>query len=223
MDKKKISSSFGIILAAGSVWGLVEFGAGLGLQKCATLITGAVLTGLSFFWLSFIWSTVRRLVPILIIVCIAMLFKWLDALLLQVAWNHGSVLNPMFAFFTAMIGFIVFIGLFRKRFSQNLLTRILVGGGAALAAMCLFPLVKFATGSAACTYAATNIPLSVYTAPIAMVIAMFTVPLGYRAAAWYQSEDRRISQTRPSTILSRLWSPAVFIACVVIIVMVRII
>ena len=223
MDKKKISSSFGIILAAGSVWGLVEFGAGLGLQKCATLITGAVLTGLSFFWLSFIWSTVRRLVPILIIVCIAMLFKWLDALLLQVAWNHGSVLNPMFAFFTAMIGFIVFIGLFRKRFLQNLLTRILVGGAAALAAMCLFPLVKFATGSAACTYAATNIPLSVYTTPIAMVIAMLTVPLGYRAAAWYQSEDRRIIQTRPFTILSRLWSPAVFIACVVIIVMVRII
>ena len=223
MDKKSISSSFGIILAAGSVWGLVEFGAGMGFQKCATLVTGAILTGLSFFWLSFIWSAVRRLFPVLLIVGIAMLFKWLDALLLQVSWNHGSVLHPMFAFFTALAGFLLFIGIFRKRFSQSLLTRILVGGGAALAAMCLFPLVKFATGSAACTYAATNIPLSIYTAPIAMLIAMFTVPLGFRAASWFYSENRQIKQAQPSTIISRLWSPAVFIGCVVIIVMFRII
>lgn len=223
MSKKNIFSSYGIVLAAGSVWGLIEFGAGMGLQKCATLVTGAILTGLSLFWLSFIWSAVKHLIPVIVIVIIAMLFKWLDALLLKVAWNHGSVLNPMFAFFTTLTGFVVFIGIFRKRFSHSLLARILVGGGAALAAMCLFPLVKFVTGSAACTFAATQIPLSIYTAPVAMIIGMVTVPLGFRAASLFHSEKHQDGQLQPSTLLTRLWSPAVFIGCVVIIVMVRII
>ena len=223
MERKSIFSSFGIILAIGSIWGLAEFGAGMGLQKCATLITGAVLTGLSFFWLSFIWSATKRLIPILMIVGIAILFKWLDALLLQVAWNHSSVLNPMFAFFTAMVGFMLLIGIFKNQFSGSIRNRILIGGGAALLAMCMFPLVKFTTGTPACTYAATNIPLAIYTSPIAVVLAMITVHLGYRAASWYYSENRRVSQIQNSTILHRLWSPAVFIACVMIMIVVRIV
>ena len=128
MDRKSIITRGGIILAAGSLWGIMEFGAGMGLQKCATLATGAVLTGLSFFWLSMVWSATKRIIPILLIVLIAMMFKWLDALLLQMAWNHGSVLNPMFAFFTAMTGFLILAGLFRKKFFQNRLEQLEVAG-----------------------------------------------------------------------------------------------
>lgn len=223
MKRTKIFPGFGIILAIGSVWGLVEFGAGLGLQKCAALMTGAILTGLSFFWLSLIWSISKRLLPVLLIVAIAMAFKWLDALLLQVAWNHGSVMNPMFAFFTAMTGFIILIILFKKGFSKNLRNRILIGGGAALIATALFPLVKFATGSPACTYAATNIPLAVYTAPIAILIAMITVPLGHRTAMWISREELPAKPAWPSTLISGLWSPALFLACVIIIIAVRMI
>jgi hypothetical protein len=223
MDKKNISSYFGIILASGSVWGLAEFAAGLGLQKCATLITGAVLTGISFFWLSFIWSATKRMAPVLMIVAIAILFKWLDALLLQVAWNHGSIMNPMFAFITAMVGFFLVAGIFRNRFSKSPLNRILAGGGAALVATCMFPLVKFATGIPACSFAATNIPLAIYTAPVAIAIAMVTVPLGYRAASWYNGEERQMNQVQPSNFLTRLWSPAVFLGCVLVVVLVRLI
>jgi hypothetical protein len=219
MEREKINSNLGIILAAGAIWGLVEFGAGMGLQKCATLITGAVLTGLSFFWFSFIWTAVRRVIPIIMIVIIAMLFKWLDAWLLDVAWNHGSVLNPMFAFFTAMIGFLVFIFLFRQGFSKLLWMRILVGSGAALIAVCLFPLAKFATGIPACTFASTNIPLAIYTAPVTILISMVTVPLGYRAALWYRSLD----PDQSPAWLHRIWSPAVLAGCVLIMILVRVI
>ena len=221
MKREKITSNLGIILTVGSIWGLVEFGAGMGLQKCATLITGAVLAGLSFFWFSFIWTTVRRVIPIIMIVVIAMLLKWLDAWLLHIAWNHGSVLNPMFAFVTAMIGFLVFISLFRKRFSERLWIRVLVGGGAALIAVSLFPLVGFATGSVACKYAATNIPLAIYTAPVAIFISMVTVPLGYRAALWYR--HRASDPEHRSVWLQRIWSPAVLAVCVLIMILVRII
>jgi hypothetical protein len=223
MDRKNISTSFGIILAIGSLWGLTEFGAGMGLQKCATLITGALLTGFSFFWLSFIWGATRRLFPVVLIVIIAMLFKWMDALLLQVAWNHGSVLNPMFAFLTAMVGFILLIALFRNQFARSFRSRILVGGSAALLAMCMFPLVKFITGTPACTYAATQIPLAIYTAPIAVVLAMIMVPLGFRVASWYHDKNRRTYRIQISPVFNRLWSPAVFIVCVIIMIVVRII
>ena len=51
MNRNTIKSNLGIIVVIGSVWGLTEFAFGLGLQKCATLYTGAILTGLAFFWL----------------------------------------------------------------------------------------------------------------------------------------------------------------------------
>ena len=161
MKTTAVRNNLGLIVAIGSVWGLTEFAFGMGLQKCATLYTGAILTGIAFFWLSFIWSITRKVLPILIIVGIAMLFKFMDALLLPVAWNHGSILNPIFAFFTLMLGFLLFSSLFRKGFSSTLLSRVMVGAGAAVVATALFPLVKFATGTPACLYLNTHFPLAI--------------------------------------------------------------
>jgi len=223
MDKQGIKSNLGIVVATGSIWGLTEFAFGLGLQKCATLFTGAILTGLAFFWLSFVWSATRSFVSIILLVVIAMLFKWLDALLLQVAWNHGSVLNPMYAFFTIMLGFLLLLGLFRNRFSAKLMNRILVGAGAAVIATALFPLAKFATGNPACMYASTNIPLVVYTAPVAIILSMMTVPLGFTAATWYSRVIQGARSERPATLMAKIWSPAVVLCCLLIITLVRII
>ena len=222
MTTSTVKSNLGIIVAIGSVWGLTEFAAGMGLQKCATLLTGAILTGLAFFWVSFIWSLTRKLLPVLIIVGMAILFKLLDALLLPVAWNHGSILNPAYAFVTILVGFSLLISLFKKQFSTRLMNRILLGAGAAIMATALFPLVRFATGSAACFYASTNIPLAIYTAPVAIAISMITVPLGYLAAGWYTGKIEVDGRLHPS-LLSRLWSPAVLICCILIITLVRII
>jgi len=151
------------------------------------------------------------------------MFKWLDALLLQVAWNHGSIVNPIYAFFTIMVGFTLVMLLLRKRFFENLFSRILVGAGGAVIACALFPLAKFTTGVPACMYAATNIPLAIYTAPVAIILAMITVPLGFRAASWYTEKTRSINGEGAIGLLARLWSPAVVICCLLIITLVRII
>ena len=111
--------------------------------------------------------------------------------------------------------------LFKKHFSKRLLNRILIGAGAALVATALFPLVKFATGTTACFYAATNIPLAIYTAPVAIVISMITVPLGYLAAGWYTGKISSTNSAHPATLLARIWSPAVVICCILIITLVR--
>lgn len=222
MTTSAVKKNLGIIVAVGSVWGLTEFAAGMGLQKCATLFTGAILTGMAFFWVSFIWSLTKKLLPILIIVGMAILFKLFDALLLPVAWNHGSILNPAYAFLTILVGFSLLILLFKKQFTTKLVNRILIGAGAAIIATSMFPLVRFATGSAACFYASTNIPLAVYTAPVAIAISMLTVPLGYRAACWYSGIAMEPNQTHPS-FLARLWSPALMVSCLLIIILIRII
>jgi hypothetical protein len=223
MDKNLIKSNLGIILAAGAVWGLTEFAFGLGLQKCAVLFTGAILTGLAFFWVSFVYSLSRSIIPVLIILSVVVLFKFLDALLLPVTWNHGTILNPIFAFFTLTLGFLLLIALFRRRFFSGLFNRIVVGAGAALVATSLFPLAGFVTGSNACVYASTNIPLSIYTAPVAMIIAMCTVPLGFFAAEKYSGYIAGSGREKPASLPARLWAPAVVICCLLIVTIARII
>ena len=165
----------------------------------------------------------RILLPILVIVGIDILFKFLDALLLPVAWNHGSILNPVFALFTILLGFSLLISLFKSRFNSKLLNRILVGAGAAIITTALFPLVKFASGTPACLYAATSIPLAIYTAPLAILISMFTVPLGYKAAGWYTGVAQDRQTAHPVSLLARFWSPAIIICCLLIITLIRII
>lgn len=222
MEKNRIRPFLGIILAVGSVWGMTEFVFGLGLQKCATLYTGSILTGLAFFWISFTWSITGRILPVVMIVAIAMAFKLLDAVLLPVAWNHGSILNPMFAFFTQMVGFVLLTALFSQRFRRSHLNRVLLGAGAAVTAVALFPLVKFATGVPACLYASTHIPLVYYTAPLAIGLSMITVPLGYLAAGPILNMIRDEKPLLQNGTLYRFWSPAITIGCLLIIVLFRI-
>ena len=64
MTTSTVKSNLGIIVVVWSVWGLTEFAAGIGLQKCAALFTGAILTGMAFFRVSFIWSITRKLLPV---------------------------------------------------------------------------------------------------------------------------------------------------------------
>jgi uncharacterized PurR-regulated membrane protein YhhQ (DUF165 family) len=116
----------------------------------------------------------------------------------------------------------VLILIFKNQFSKRLLNRILLGAGAAIIATAMFPLVRFATGSAACFYASTNIPLAIYTAPVAIAISMITIPLGYRAALWYVAKSQEENRLQPS-LLSSLWSPAVLVSCILIITLIRII
>jgi hypothetical protein len=222
MKNKLVKPHLALIIATGSVWGMTEFLFGLGLQKCATLYTGAILTGLAFFWISFTWSVTRSIVPVIMIVAIAVAFKLLDALLLPVAWNHGSVINPMFAFVTQMVAFVLLISLFRKVFSKGPIYRSLLGAGAAIIAVAIFPLVKFATGVPACLYASTNTPLVYHTAPVAIVLSMITVPLGYLAATFYLKVIREKNPVLQHSFLHRIWSPAVMIGCLLLIALFRI-
>ena len=68
-----------------------------------------------------------------------------------------------------------------------------------------------------------HIPLIIYTSPVAIILSMITVPLGFRAGTWYTEKIRDNNSGEPVSLLARLWSPAVVICCLLIITLVRII
>ena len=79
---------FGTLVALGSVWGLSEAGLGLALETCARFISGSVMTGIAFFFISAAWARSKRFAGPALVTAIALAFKLLDAvwLGLPVQW-----------------------------------------------------------------------------------------------------------------------------------------
>jgi len=77
--------------------------------------------------------------------------------------------------------------------------------------------VKFVTGIPACVAAGTSVPLSIYYAPLAIFLALFTIPLGFwlgeRIEAAFLGEHR----------LPTLVSPLGFLICLTIMTLIRLI
>ena len=210
-------ADFKILLVAGAVWGVTEVIMGTWLNGCATLYSGAIMTGLAFFYMSLTWSATRKILPLLLMLILVILFKMLNALLLSLPVTHGSVMNPAFAFVMQTIGFLLMILIFRKLFFQRLNARILTGIGAAAVAVLLFPFAGHVTGSAACLAAGTQIPLSIYTSPLAIGIACVTVPLGYHAAQRLSVAADR-TEISGVSVAGRLWPAFVFFVCLALVV-----
>lgn len=212
-----------VILALGAVWGLSEALLGMWLQRCASQYSGAIMTGLAFFYLSFVWTSTRRVWPLVLLFIMVALFKMLDALLLSISLNHGAVVNPIFAFFLETLFFILSAGFLRKQFMKNWRVRSAIGAGAALASALFFPLTGLFTGVPACLYPGTGIPLSVYTAPLAMLIGLITVPLGALLAEGYNKLPSAGELGRIGKVFRYSWSPLLFMLCLVIMTLVRLI
>ena len=182
MNKKITVNHLSIALVAGSVWGFGEVALGAGLRSCAHLVSGSLMTGVAFFFIAATWSASRNILIPLLTVLVASLFKLFDAVLLSQPVMSGTIGNPVFAFILEGLAFVTLILLFRKiKWKRS--TGALLGAGAALIAVGLFPLVKFATGIPACVYPNTAIPLSIYFSPVAIAFSALTVPLGLYVGA----------------------------------------
>ena len=184
-------STWGPVLALGAIWGVAEAGLGMGLRQCAAQVSGALMTGVALFFMAAGRRLAGRAVAVAVMVGTAAVFKLFDALLLGLPVRHGAVANPIFAFVVEGAAFVVVLALLRRDLVDKHLGRGLLGGLAALIAVNVFPLVKFATGIPACVVPGTAYPLSLYYAPLAVGISLVTVPLGWlageRLAAWTSS------------------------------------
>lgn len=223
MDKKNPKSYLGIVFMLGAVWGMSEAALGMGLRTCASALSGSIMTGVALFFIAACWVVSRNVLGVALLVLIASLFKMFDALLLSLPIIHGAVANPMFAFIMEGAAFLLIVTLIKDRLFQKTSGRALSGGMAALLAVNLFPLVKFATGIPACVAAGTGYPLSLYYAYVAVAISMITVPLGILVGTEIRAFEAGIARIRERKIFQYVVSPVTVVLCMMIIVLIRII
>jgi hypothetical protein len=193
MSQKNPSFQFANIVMLGAVWGFAEAGLGLGLQRCASLASGSIMTGVALLFIAAAWVLTRRAAGVVLMVALVTLLKLFDALLLGLPVRHGAVANPIFSFWTEGLAFLLIIAIIKESLAQKRHGQAALGAGAALLAVNLFPLAKFATGIPACVLAGTGYPLSLYYAPIAVGLSLITVPAGFwlgeRIAASEQAHE----------------------------------
>ena len=223
MERTILKSHLGIAIILGSVWGFAEAALGMGLRSCAALVSGSLMTGVALFFISVGWVATRRfLVPILVVL-IACFFKLFDALLLSLPIKHGAIGNPIFAMLMEGLAFLILVELFNKNRWQQKSSRALLGGGAALIAVSLFPLVKFSTGIPSCVFSGTSVPLSVFFAPVAVVLSAFTVPLGFITGEKIRSTATNFEIVIEKKALRYLISPATLVLCLALVALIRLI
>jgi hypothetical protein len=180
MSQTPVKWNWGPVLILGSLWGLSEAALGMSLRRCASTMSGSVMTGVAFFFLATAWAVSPRRKTTVLMVVAAAGFKLFDALLLGLPLLHGAIGNPIFAMVMEGAAFVLIISVVSASVAGNAAGQGLAGGLAALVAVNLFPLVKYATGVAPCV-TGTSYPLSPYYAPIAVALSALTVPGGLRA------------------------------------------
>jgi hypothetical protein len=202
MSQSPQRTPWGPILVLGSLWGLSEAALGAYLRQCASTVSGSVMTGAGLFFLAAAWALSPRARTIAVTAGLAVGFKLFDALLLGLPVLHGAIGNPIFAIVMEGAAFGVIISIVDRSVSSKAAGQGLAGGLAALVAVNLFPLVKSATGVAACVNG-TGYPLSLYYAPIAVAVSALTVPLGLRSGAVLAvrvSRPARLGWLSPATV-----------------------
>ena len=183
------------VLVLGSLWGLSEAALGMFLRQCASTMSGSIMTGAALFFLAAAWAVSPRVKTIAVMAGLAAAFKLFDALLLGLPVLHGAIGNPIFAIVLEGAAFVLIMSVVSRSLAGRALGRGLSGGLAALVAVNLFPLVKYATGVTACV-TGTGYPLSLFYAPIAVALSVLTVPAGILAGNAVASLEARPAALR---------------------------
>ena len=221
MNINNSKSYLGIVVILGSIWGFSEAALGMSLRSCASLYSGAVMTGVALFFMASCWRVTGKTLNVLLLVLIASIFKMFDALLLSFPLKHGAIGNPIFAFFMEGAAFLLLIYLFNEKLRQKIGGQAILGGMMALLAVNLFPLVKFATGVPACVVPGTSYPLSLYYAPVAVILSSVTVPFGLWVGARIEIVETKYKEAIQGKKLRYILSPAAFVLCLAIMVLIR--
>ncbi len=221
MRQKISSSSLGFLIILGSVWGLSEAALGLGLESCAKLASGSIMTGFSLFFISAAWVRTRQIAGPALVVALALGFKLFDALLLGLPIGDGAIVNPMFAFAAEGLAFLLIAPFIAEAWRKKAAGQSILGGISALLAVNLFPLVKFATGVPACVVPGGTTPLSLYYAPLAVGISLITVPLGFLAAAKIEALEGRVTTASRAAAWRWLVPAAAAALCLIIQALIR--
>jgi hypothetical protein len=211
------------IIILGAAWGLAEAALGLGIHKCASFASGSIMTGVALFFIGASWAVSHSAVGVALAVALVSVIKLFDALLLSLPVISGSVANPIFAFWTEGLAFLAVFALLQGSLSTKKAGLATSGALAGLAAVNLFPLVRFATGIPACVVPGTNFPLSLYYSPIAVALSALTVPFGLWAGGRMAQAAERAAALGRYSAARRFASPAALVLSLLLIAFVHLI
>lgn len=223
MDRSISTPRFGMVIVLGSLWGLSEAALGMGLRNCAAFVSGSLMTGVALFFIAAGWMVSRRIMGVFLMVFMAMLFKMFDALLLSLPLRHGAIGNPIFAFFMEAIAFVLLFALIKEKITGKVPGQAIFGGIAAVLAVNLFPLVRYATGVPACMAPGTGYPLSLYYIHFAVLTSIVTVPLGFWAGSKMGAFETRSVIGGAGKKFAYVLSPAALILCLAVVALLRLI
>jgi len=221
MEKSTVKFQLGLAVILGSVWGLSEVALGMGLRACASSVSGSLMTGVALFFIAVSWAATRRWFIPVMVVLIASCFKLFDALILSLPLTHGAIGNPIFAFLLEGFAFLLLLAVFTQRRLMKRPAQSLLGGGSALIAVGMFPLVKFATTVPACVYPGTAVPLSIMFSPVAIVLSAVTVPLAFYTAERIVAGSESFEQAIRSRALRIIISPVTLVICLALVFLFR--
>jgi len=221
MSEKKAAIGIHHLIVLGAAWGLAEAALGLGLQRCASLASGSIMTAVALFFISAVWVATSRIIALALTVALVTIIKLFDAYLLSLPVRHGAVANPIFAFWTEALAFVLIIAILKEPLAQKRTGQAVGGALSALVAVNLFPLVKFATGIPACVIAGTGYPQALYYAPFAIGLSLITVPLGFQVGKWIAAAEARQGAFIHGKAYRYLVAPAAAALCLLIIVLIR--
>jgi hypothetical protein len=221
MSEQKSAVGIHHLIVLGAAWGLAEAVLGLGLQRCASLASGSIMTAVALFFIAAVWVSTHRAAGLALTVALVTAIKLFDAYLLSLPVRHGAVANPIFAFWTEALAFLLIVAVLKETLAQKRRGQAVGGALAALVAVNVFPLVKYATGIPACVVAGTGYPLSLYYAPFAIVLSLVTVPLGFKVGDWIAAAEARKGAFVRSKAYRYLITPAAAALCLLVIALIR--
>ena len=221
MANKPPTAGIPHLIVLGAAWGLTEAALGLGLQRCASLASGSIMTAVALFFIAAVWVSTRRVVGLVLTVALVTIIKLFDAYLLGLPIRHGAGANPIFAFWTEALAFLLIVAVLKETLARKRTGQAIGGALTALVAVNMFPLVKYATGIPACVVTGTGYPQALYYAPFAIGLSLLTVPLGFQVGEWIAAAEARQGAFIHGKAYRYLVTPAAAALCLLIIVLLR--
>ena len=170
------------------MWGITEFFMGTLLKNLYPgNITGSVLIGLSFFFLSATYYLNERISSLIIILIISTLFKLSGTILIGKSLASPFFINPVLSMLLSVCLFIILQRLILKDKKTTGINSFFAGAILAAVTALLFPLLNYISGYPLCFKSNTNIPLSVWYIHISTFIGFFAYPAGVYINSLYKN------------------------------------
>jgi hypothetical protein len=176
------------LITIGCLWGITEFFMGTLLKNLYPgNITGSVLIGLSFFFLSATYYLNERISSLIIILIISTLFKLSGTILIGKSLASPFFINPVLSMLLSVCLFIILQRLILKDKKTTGINSFFAGAILAAVTALLFPLLNYISGYPLCFKSNTNIPLSVWYIHISTFIGFFAYPAGVYINSLYKN------------------------------------